>query len=164
MPVRVDVARQVQARSVYEGTLPLVALQRLRGSLIADEGDARYVIEFGRDKFGVACLALRVEAGLPLLCQRTLEPFVHPVAIDQRLGLIADESEEAALPPGYEPLLVAEGVLNLAEVIEDELILALPVVPFKPGVPLEWTDHATPEPPDAMRTSPFAALGTLKKS
>jgi uncharacterized protein len=163
LPVRVDVARQVQARRIYEGTLPLAALRRLRGSLVADEGDVRYAIEFGRDGLGVDCLALRVEAGLPLLCQRTLERFVHPVAIDQRLGLIADESEEAALPPGYEPLLVADGMLNLADVIEDELILALPVVPRKPGAPLEWSEHAAAEPPDVARPRPFAVLDALKK-
>ena len=54
---------------------------------------------------------------------------------------IEDESEEAALPPGYEPLLIADGQVNLADVIEDELILALPVVPLKPGEPLEWHDE-----------------------
>jgi uncharacterized protein len=165
LPARVDVARQVQARRVFEGALPLASMHRLRGSLVLDEGDARYTVEFGTDGLGVSYLALRVEAGLPLLCQRTLEPFVYRVSIDQRLGLIADESEEAALPPGYEPLLVLDGELAIADVIEDELILALPVVPLKPGVPLEWSDRAADadESSDAGRPNPFAVLGTLKK-
>jgi uncharacterized protein len=163
LPTRVDVARQVQARRMYAGTLPLAALRRLRGSLAADDGDVRYTIEFGKDALGISFLALHAEAGLPLLCQRTLEPFVHAVAIDQRLGLIAEESEEAALPAGYEPLLVAGGELNLAEVIEDELILALPVVPLKPGAPLEWIDRVSGAAPDNARPNPFAALETLKK-
>jgi uncharacterized protein len=137
-------------------------MPRLRESLAAFDGEARYAVEFGRDALGVAYLALRVEAGLPLLCQRTLETFVHRVSIDQRLGLIADESEEAALPPGYEPLLVAGGGVSIADVIEDELILALPVVPLKPGAPLEWRDPSDKESA-APPASPFAALGSLKK-
>jgi uncharacterized protein len=165
LPDRVDVARQVQARRVYEGTLPLAAMQRLRGSLAAVDGEARYSVEFGKDPFGVAYLELHVEAGLPLVCQRTLDIYVQSVSIDQRLGLIADESEEAALPPGYEPLLVQHGQVGIADVIEDELILALPVVPLKPGEPLEWEDRADDDvASDPRPASPFTVLGTLKKN
>lgn len=162
LPDRVDVARQVQARRTYEGTLPLAAMKRLCGSLAVPEGDARYRVEFGRDELGVAYLELDVETGLPLLCQRTLEVFVQPVSLHERLGLIADEQGEAALPPGYEPLLVADGSVGIADVIEDELILALPVVPVKPGEPLEWKDTSD-EAPDEKPASPFAVLAGLKK-
>ncbi len=97
LPDRVDVARQVQAQRTFEGSLPLASMQRLRDSLANTEGEARYALEFGRDSLGIAYLALRVEAALPLVCQRTLETFDFPVALDQRLGLIASESEEAGL-------------------------------------------------------------------
>lgn len=163
LPDRVNVARQVLARRIYEGALPLAAMPRLRGSLAATDGDARYSVEFGKDGIGIAWLALRVEADLPLVCQRTLEIFVYPVSIDQRLGVIANEAEEAGLPPDYEPLLVASGELAIADVIEDELILALPVVPLKPGAPLEWNDRPVEESVDEVPSSPFAVLGTLKK-
>jgi uncharacterized protein len=137
-------------------------MQRLRGSLASGEGEARYSAGFDKDALGVSYLALHVEAGLPLVCQRTLEPFVHEVVLDQRMGVVADESEEAALPPGYEPLLAPDGEVSIADVIEDELILALPVVPLRPGAPLEWKDpedNAGEEVPP----NPFAVLGTLKK-
>ena len=160
LPERVDASRMVQARRSFEGKLPIASFQRLRGSLAAVEGEARYELEFGRDELGVAYLAVRVDADLPLTCQRTLEVYRQPVHVDQRLGLIGEESEEAALPPGYEPLLIPDGQVNPADVIEDELILALPVVPLKPGAPLEWhegSDEETSEP------NPFAALAKLKK-
>lgn len=162
LPDRVDVARQVQARRVFEGSLPLASMRRLRGSLANDEGEAHYSIEFGKDGLGVAYLALRVEAGLPLVCQRTLEVYVQRVVLDQRLGLIAREDQEASLPEGYEPLLVPDGQLALAEVVEDELILALPVVPLKPGAPLDWKDAAE-DAVEEEAPNPFAVLGALKK-
>jgi uncharacterized protein len=136
-------------------------MSRLRASLAAADGVADYDLEFGKDELGVAYLSVRVKADLPLTCQRTLEVYREPVKIDQRLGLIGDESEEAALPPGYEPLLIADGTVRPAEVIEDELILALPVVPLKPGAPLEW--HAGPDESDAEPEKPFASLAGFKK-
>ena len=153
----------VQARRSFQGTLPIASFGRLRASLAAAEGVADYDLEFGKDELGVAYLAVRVEASLPLTCQRTLEVYRHPVRVEQRLGLIGDESEEAALPPGYEPLLIADGQVSLADVIEDELILALPVVPLKPGAPLEWNDGAAP-PDDDDGPNPFAGLAKLKKT
>ncbi len=163
LPSRVDVARQVQAHRIYEGVLPLAEMQRLRGSLASDEGEVRYRAEFGKDPLGIQFLALGAEAGLAMVCQRTLEVFVHEVSIAQRLGLIADPADEASLPAGYEPLLVPDGDLSIADVIEDELILALPVVPLKPGAPLVWNDPAGSDPAHEPATNPFSVLGSLKK-
>ena len=146
----------VQARRSFQGTLPLASLGRLRESLATADGVAVYDLEFGRDELGIAYLGVHVETELPLTCQRTLEVYRHPVRLDQRLGLIENESEEASLPADYEPLLIAE-------VIEDELILALPVVPLKPGAPLEWHDESEPEGADEEQPKPFASLAGLKK-
>lgn len=163
LPERVDTSRMVQARRSFQGTLPLASLGRLRESLATADGVAVYDLEFGRDELGIAYLGVHVETEFPLTCQRTLEVYRHPVRLDQRLGLIESENEEASLPAGYEPLLVADGHVNLADVIEDELILALPVVPLKPGAPLEWQD--APEASDAAdedAPNPFAELAKLK--
>jgi uncharacterized protein len=162
LPERVDASRMVQARRIFQGSLPLASLGRLRTSLAEAEGEVEYDLEFGKDELGVAFLSVRAAAELPLTCQRTLEVYRESVKIDQRLGLVADESEEAALPPGYEPLLIPDGTVDPAAVIEDELILALPVVPLKPGAPLEWKDEAS-EGKEAAPAKPFAALESLRK-
>jgi uncharacterized protein len=170
LPEIVDAWRMVSGRRRFEGTVPLRDLPRLRESLAGDGGTARYDLEFGRDELGVACLALRVEARLPLTCQRTLEAFELPVSVSTRLGLIANEREERALPAGYEALLVSQHELRLKDVIEDELILALPVVPVKPGTGTgpEVVYRSGPEADDEDaaqpgQASPFAALARLKR-
>ena len=108
-------------------------------------------------------MELSIEAGLPLVCQRSLERFVFPVQTVQRLGLIRDEAEEAALPPGYEALLLDEdGLVRPLDLVQDELVLALPVVPMAPGSePVERTWSAGEE--ELQAASPFAALASLKK-
>ncbi|RPE81257.1 YceD family protein [Vulcaniibacterium tengchongense] len=163
LPELLDAWRMVAARRGVEGRLPLSALTRLRESLVDTEGEVRFALDFDRDALQVPYVELRIETELPLECQRSLERFLLPVKIVQRLGLIRDEAEEASLPPGYEPLLVPEdGQLRAADLVEDELILAVPVVPVAPGsqaVEREWkADQA-----EAGRAHPFAALAQLKK-
>ena len=142
-------------------------MARLRDSL-ADTGQdageqlARVAIEFDRDSLQVPYIELRIEAMLPLECQRSLQRFVHPVQIVQRLGLIRDEAGEDALPEGYEALLVGDdGMLRPAELVEDELILAVPVIPVAPGTDLVERDWTAPEE-ETQRANPFAALSALK--
>lgn len=152
----------VSARRVFEGELPLASLSRLGDLLAGSEGVVRYRVEFGRDVLQVPFAKVWIEAGLPLTCQRSLQPFVLPVAVEQSLGLIRDESEEAALPPGYEPLLVPEdGRIVPVELVEDELILAVPVVPVSPDAPVVDRDWPV-RPEEAEAANPFAALKALK--
>jgi len=166
LPEVLDAARAVATRRQFHGELPLSALPRLASSLAHDRGKVRYALEFGRDELGVAFVAVRAEASLPLMCQRTLEVFAWPLSITVRLGIMAREQDESGLPPGYEPLLCQSGELHPAEVIEDELILALPTVPVKPGhegsTETVWRSEAPDEEPEPAPEHPFAALKRLK--
>jgi uncharacterized protein len=156
----------VSARRSFAGSMPIAAMPRLCEALASSEGEARFELDFGRDGFDTAYLDVRAQAPLTLVCQRTLEPFVLPVAVDARLGLIRREQEEAGLPPGCEPLLVAgDGKLNLADVIEDEMLLALPLIPVNPDstLPDDVTGSGQEDTPAAERTdNPFAVLRELK--
>ena len=163
VPEVLDAWRMVAARRGFEGRLPLSAFGRLRDSLCDAEGEARFALDFDRDALQVPYVELRIEAQLPLECQRSLRRFELPVRLVQRLGLIRDEAEEAALPEGYEPLLVpADGMLRPAELVEDELILAVPVVAVAPGTDAMERDWPADEA-EQQQASPFAALAALKR-
>lgn len=158
----------VSARRSFAGALPIAAMPRLCEALADREGVAQFELDFGRDSLGTAYIDVRVSAPLTLVCQRSLEPFVMPLVVDTRLGLIKLERDESALPPGCEPLLVSEdGRLNPSEVIEDELLLALPLIPINPDSKLP-VDLEEPEEADApaaadRTANPFAVLRELKK-
>ncbi len=169
LPEVLDAWRMVAARRGFHGSLPLSSMARLRDSLCDDEGEVRYEIDFDRDALQVPYVELRIQAALPLVCQRSLQRFLQPVQVVQRLALVpADtdmEAAEAGLPEGYEALPVpADGALRPAELVEDELILAVPVVAISPGgeaLEREWP--ATAEEEEMDEASPFAALAALKK-
>jgi uncharacterized protein len=173
VPEVLDAWRMVAARRGFEGTLPLSQMSRLRDLLCeggseqeageVPAGEVRFALEFDRDGLQVPYVELRIDAALPLECQRSLQRYMEPVHVVQRLGLIRDEAEEAGLPENYEPLLLSEdGLLRPAELIEDELILAVPVVPLMPGTEAMERDWPVLEE-EQEQANPFSALARLKK-
>lgn len=168
LPESVDAWRMVTARRFFEGTLPIAGMTRLCELLAGNQGQVVYRLEFGRDDMDVAYLDLHADASMSMTCMRTMETFQLPVSVRTRLGLLKLERDEAGLPPDCEPLLVPEnGRLNPADVIEDELLLALPLVPVNPESRLP--DGVTgPEPEgipagEGRSDNPFAILSGLKK-
>jgi uncharacterized protein len=106
----------------------------------------------------VSCI---IEGFVFLTCQTTLEVFRHVISINDALVLVDSESQ---LPPieeerEAEDYIVADGPIDVLDLVEEAVLLALPMVPRKPG--LEAAGPAEPVAP--QRQSPFAALDRLKK-
>lgn len=164
VPDVLDAWRMVAARREFEGRIPLAAMTRLGSSLLDTEGEVQFRLSFGTDALRIAYVELEIEAELPLECQSSLKRFVLPVRISQRLGLIRDEADEAALPEEYEALLVdADAMVRPAELVEDELILALPVVAIAPDAEVVERDFA-PTIEETAAANPFTALAGFKKN
>lgn len=111
-------------------------------------------------------LHLRAHATLPLTCQRCLAPVEVPVAVDRSFRFVADEATAAVEDDqAEEDVLALSRSFDLAELVEDELLMALPVAPrhdtCPEAVPLSAGDE---EFEDALsrRENPFAALARLK--
>ena len=164
VPELLDAWRMVVARRRFDGQVPLSELTRLQGLVADTEGQCTYALEFDRDNvLQVAYVDLTIDTELPLICQRTMQRFLLPVSIKQRLGLIKDEDEESALPEEYEALLVPEdGNLRPLDLVEDELVLAVPVVALAPGSEAVERDFSATEE-ELSKANPFAALAALKK-
>jgi len=167
LPESLEVARAVAGRRHLSGRLPLAACARVLELLADADGELDYELTFERDASGRALARLRLTGALPLICQRTLERFVYPLAIDQCLGLITDEEDEAALPANCEPVLVDDGMIDPLALIEDELILALPLIPLSPGAEDAPLAHAEPQPDLSLISdapvNPFAVLADWRK-
>lgn len=168
LPVEVDVWRAIAGRRVFSGAASLRDMPRLLAALEGAEPDSlgvcRYRVGFDTDPLAGGYVELSVQAELPLRCQRSLERFGYPVRLEQRLAAVRDEGDEPGLPEGYEPLLVGEeGLVRPLDLIEDELILAIPAVPVKPGsVPVAASFE--PSRQEIEASHPFAALARLKRN
>jgi uncharacterized protein len=169
VPDVLDAWRMVATRRSFDGRLPLAAMARLRDLLTDDQGEVRFSLDFDQDALQVPFVELRIDTELPLTCQRSLQRFLFPVAMVQRFGLIRGSSEtieadEAALSPGYEALEIAsDGALRPADLVEDELILAIPLVPVDPDSEAVERDWPVQDE-EQEQVNPFAGLAALKKS
>ena len=147
------------AGATQQGVWPLREFPRLRDVLATDAGEVRYEISGVRDARGRPGLRLKVSGTLALRCQRCLEPMPFDVQTDETLVLAATLDEIHAEPADtHAPDRVVAGKeMALRELIEDELILAVPYAPRHEGCVAVPAD-------DGKSTSPFAGLrGLMRK-
>lgn len=157
-PDWVQTDKAAAARREFTGTVPLDRLERVAG-MIADPGDAEVAFEllFSQDEQRQVRVEVAVSGTVPLRCQRTLKVFDHVVDSHSVVGIVADDRTAEALPDDYEPMLCPEGRVELIRVVEEELLLALPLVPIDPD-----SDRIEPEASKADTHQPFAELASLK--
>ena len=109
-------------------------------------------------------LHLQAAADVVLQCQRCLLPLEQAVQVDRHFRFVADEDAAAALDDEIEDeVLVLAKSLNLRDLVEDEMLLALPLVPrhdvCPEAVPLQFGDVEAVE----EKANPFASLAILRK-
>lgn len=114
-------------------------------------------------------LRLTASADVPQECQRCLAPVAVPVAVDRWLRFVRDEDLAAQLDADSEDdVLSLPRWLDLQELVEDELLLSLPLVPRHERCPQPLPmasgagEAAGIEPEAEARANPFAALAALK--
>jgi len=164
IPDLLDPWRAVDSRSVFTGRLPLSSLTRLCALLLDVAGDVAFRLMFFRDEEHRAVLRCEVMATLKLRCQRCLESLERRVDTSVLLGLVSGPGEERGLPEHYDPLLAGDGPIRPRDLIEDELLLALPQVPMHdPGTCVAGGHEADSAPARTDGTNPFAVLAGLKR-
>lgn len=110
-------------------------------------------------------LALKADTGAWLTCQRCLQPFQVPLVIDRRIRFVRGETQAEALDAeSDDDVLALARSTDVRALLEDELLLALPLVP-RHGVcpqPLPMAVEADVPEDEPARPNPFAALQALK--
>jgi len=159
--------RAAEGKRVYGGTIPLSRMKRLAALLVDASGEARFSAAFKTDLDHRVVIDLQVEAALPLVCQASLEVYDELVNRSSELAVIAHDSEQFDLPDNYEPVLTENGRLAIAAIVEDELLLALPTIPRKPGLqPVEFSTGGEKPAGGTRKVSkenPFSALQDMLK-
>jgi uncharacterized protein len=147
------------AGATQQGTWPLRDFPRVRDMLASDAGEVAYEIAGVRDERGRPGLRLKVRGTPALRCQRCLEAMPFEVRTDETLVLAASLAEIHAEPAdAHAPDRVVAGrEMSLRELIEDELILALPYAPRHEEC------LAAGAADDGARASPFAGLRGLMR-
>ena len=162
-----DVRQLADSRAGFEFDIPVAELPGISTELSA-AAPLHARLEFGREQgLSVAQVALRGTLGLT--CQRCMQALPFELDTDSRVALVASEAEAAAVPETWETFQAEDGVLRLPELIAEEVLLALPIVPLHEpdacalALPAAAAAAAVaPEvPAEAATTRPFADLKAL---
>jgi len=123
-------------------------------------------VRFGRSQ-GLAVAELTVRGAATLECQRCMQPLTLAVDSVVTVALIASESDVARVPAEFEPVLAPGGRTSVGELIREELLLTLPIVPLHEGSGPCAAAPPAQQAAEAQRAAqthkPFARLGELMK-
>ena len=165
LPTTLDV-RKAAAREVsVSGVLALPQLTRLQGVLASDQGLAEAVCAFAKDEENRFIVSLRVDAEVEVRCQRCLENMTIVVQLENRLAIVGDDELAEQLPSHLEPWVVEGEQGNLWTLVEDELILGVPIVSYHDSQECKQLLDVYRQPPEAAEgagDNPFKVLEQLR--
>jgi len=130
VPNTFDPVRFAKTQESMEGFIALDKLSLSTDFLVGSAGQVGYKLSFGVDPENYVYIQGVVEAMLPLECQRCLKPMEYPIHAEFRLSPVQSVAEAGALPDRYEAILMEEGKLSVLRIVEEELILSLPIAPM----------------------------------
>lgn len=154
----IDTQRFASEHRVLRGALSVESLDRLHDQLSNQGGEIQFELHGWFGEQGQVCLHLQASGVLQLVCQRCLGPMAFNVEIDRDFALLADGAEitQDELEDDSKDYLPWEKMLDVAALVEDEVILALPVAARHEFCGLQGRAEA------GEVVSPFAALAGLK--
>ncbi len=130
---RINPYRMARDAASRRGEIRLSRMSRLAPLLSDDQGSARFELAFHLDAGSRPVIKGSVQAGLELICQRCLKAMTLALDLDIELVIVLSDEEAAAVSKQGEPLTLSSDSLSVAELVEDELILALPAAPLHPA-------------------------------
>lgn len=166
---RIDPWKAVKAELLFSGEAGSVDLPRLADALKVTGAGAdwpvRYSLRFGRDASEKAVVVGQVSLTVRPICQRCLSQVVLSLECDISVALISDEAQAEDLPDHLDPVLVEDGAMRPLDLVEDELLLALPQVPMHLEGECADLYQLDPVPEETVteQENPFAVLASLKR-
>lgn len=167
LPLTLDPVRTAQKRLDYAGVYTRDQAQRVAESVVSVDSDVECAMSFAIDNQRLAVITGDARVTVTLACQRCGQPFSHQVHTTYCFSPVKNDEQAEALPEAYEPIEVNEfGEIDLLAVVEDEIIISLPVVPVHDSEHCEVSEADMvfgKLPAEAEKPNPFAVLANLKR-
>jgi uncharacterized protein len=156
-----QIQKESSRRSYHEGVIALEGLNRLTGMLKSDQAEISVKFGFSDSEYDRPVVKGHVLAELAIECQRCLKSVVQSVELD--FELLIDAPDHVVQASGIDTLYSEDGAIDIFEVVEDELILGLPLVASHESESCNEYWHVSDNvQEEAERESPFLVLEKLK--
>lgn len=166
IPPHVDPRKLADRGVTLQGEVLLADLERLCDPLSDTVGSVQAKFVFERDERNAVVIHSDLNVEVKMVCQRCLELVTLPIHSECSYAVVKEGANTQSLPKGYDVLELGEDPLDLQALIEEELLLALPIVPAHQ--PEECQQPAGADEPESSkdevtRSNPFSVLAQLKR-
>ncbi|MBC3767852.1 23S rRNA accumulation protein YceD [Neptunicella marina] len=167
LPLRLDPVKSASKRSNFEGIMLCADMERLQQMVSGSAEHVDVQISFETDVQGLNVFSGKLKTQVELVCQRCYGNLTQDLNVDFTFSAVKEGDDLDELPDVYEPVEVDDhGEIDLLQLIEDELILSLPIVALHDEQDCNITEdemsYGKIEPADE-RPNPFAVLKELKR-
>ena len=168
IPDYVDARKIFAQQALIKGTIPVSRLPRFCELVTAPQGDVKVTIKFDLDESNRRIIEGVLDTQAQVICQRCLEPMQIALHDEFRLAVVDSESQSESLPKSLDPWICEDIKLVLAEVIEEQLILCMPIVSYHENKCIEKLSFEASQNKHngamkgTAKPNPFDILKTLK--
>ncbi len=168
LPKTLDPFKYADQNKILEGEIALNLMPRLTDLLVDTHGKVKVELEFDRDPQRLRILKGKLQSTLNLVCQRCLNPVMQEVSSEFTLGIVFNDEQAQNLPRTYEPLLIEDEKLVVLDLVEEELILSLPMFAYHDSCEVDGYQQTQPaetlevEIEKPKKPNPFEVLSDLK--
>lgn len=162
LPLTIDPIKAAQKKLDYVGCYPAKSVTRIE----SPKSDIECSLSFYLDEQKLCVIAIKATLTLEQICQRCFKPFITEVNVMNKFSPVKSDAQAETLPEHYEPVLVNEfGEVDILALLEDEIILSLPIVPVHDSKHCEVSEADMifgEVPVENDKPNPFAILASLK--
>ena len=157
---RYQIQKEVSRGGSYRGNIRVGDLTRLTEFLYSDDATVSIEFEFIDSEYDAPMIRGKMDASLSVECQRCLEAMAKQLSIE--FNLLVDADEELVTESSLDTVYSEDGYIDIFEVAEDELILALPLVNMHDDTTCnEYWSVGKQQSKQALE-NPFSVLKNLK--
>ena len=175
LPEYVDPYRLANKGESLSGDIAVASMTRLSQILMEKKASVAVTLAFGYGERRRVTVSGTIATDLVLKCERCLGPMPWPIQIDFKLAMVK-AGNQGEIPPEYEQYIMDSDRVRLYEMIEDEILLSLPLVAkhaaedchamdyLQTGAEHKDADQGTGQEAgqETERKNPFAVLKDLK--
>lgn len=165
LPAEIDPFELAADGAVLEGAVSQADFDRLIPDPVARKEPVQFRLEFEPADRGAVLMRGRIETVVPLLCQRCMNTLLMPLTVKPAV-LFARPRQAAGMTASEVEVIVVEERIPLRPLLEDELLLGLPMIPMHDQAECPATEYikGTAREEGEERQQPFAGLKALLDS
>lgn len=167
LPQFLDARKMANQGCDLVGIVPLSKLERLKSTLVRDDGAVNIDLSFMTDDRAHRVVEGRISATVYVQCQRCLGDLEQSVDAVVHVAIVAGEAQAKALPKDLDPWTVVDSSADLYHLIEEEILLALPMVAYHQNQCVEQSLYSSQQEGSEQQEparNPFSVLEQLKGS